>query len=104
MPQAVEPLREEWIPPLSEFLKEGFCQPGEYCDFTDPDVLLWQFFQKRGPWEVPRSFVARQNDKIAAHVGLATTEFLSIGRAQPPVPAVHMIAWLSRAEGGSLGT
>lgn len=104
MPGKIEPLQDRWIPALSQFLKAGLCKPGDYCDFAQPEILRWKFFGPRGHWNVPRSLMLRKGDEILAHVGICTTEFTGAGQQSAATPAVHMTDWLSREEGGSLGT
>jgi hypothetical protein len=103
MARLIEPLREEWIPALSDFLRKGFCVPGGYCDFADPEVLRWKFFDTRGPWNVPRCLVVRENEKIVADVGICTTEFTTPGHSAASSPAAHMTDWLTTPDGASFG-
>jgi hypothetical protein len=114
MARAIEPLREEWIPALSEFLRAHFCSPGDYCDFADPEVLRWKFLEPRAsgrarllpspdPWKTPRCFVVREENNIVADVGICTTEFTTCPGGEIHVPAVHMTDWLTSAQGASFG-
>src|SRR5436853_153528 len=112
MARAIEPLREEWISALSEFLRAHFCSPGGYCDFADPEVLRWKFLEPRpsgrarllpspDPSKTPRCFVVREENNIVADVGICTTEFTTSPEIH--VPAVHMTDWLTSAQGASFG-
>ncbi len=103
MARVIEPLREEWIPALSEFLRAHFCSPSEYCDFADPEVLRWKFLESRGPWKTPRCLVVREENSIVADVGICTTEFTTCPSGEIHVPAVHMTDWLTSAQGASFG-
>jgi hypothetical protein len=103
MARAIEPLREEWIPALSEFLRAHFCPPGDYCDFADPEVLRWKFLEPRGPCKTARCFVVRDENNIVADVGICTTEFTTCPGGEIHVPAVHMTDWLTSAQGASFG-
>jgi hypothetical protein len=100
--RSVEPTQESWIPQISEVLRKGFCTEGSYSDFAHEDVLRWQIFGQRGPWQVPRSFVIREEGLVVAHMGISTTAFIRPGKAQEEVPAVHITDWLNEA-GESLG-
>lgn len=97
----IEPLQESQVPALSEFLRGGFCPPGSYCAFAEPEVLRWKYLDARGSFLGPRSFVVLDNGRILAHAGVCPTEFVVPGSA--PVPAVHIIDWLSSDEAGSYG-
>jgi hypothetical protein len=97
----IEPLQPAQVPALSEFIRTGFCTPGSYCAFAEPEVIRWKYFEERGPWNIPRSFLVSENNRILAHAGLFSTAFESPGSS--PIPAVHIIDWRSSEEAGSLG-
>jgi hypothetical protein len=67
-------------------------------------MLRWKYFTPRGSNAGPRSFVALEEGRLAAHIGVTTTEFVSPSDPGLCVSAVHPVDWLSTQSGGMLGT
>lgn len=97
----IEPLQEAHIPALSEFIRASFCPPGAYCVFAEPEVFRWKYFAERGRWSLPRSYIVSEEEHILAHAGVFTTAFGT--PAEPSVPAVHIIDWLTSEAAASFG-
>jgi len=62
------------------------------AQFLRPDFLEWKFFVSRPDWDGPRSYVARDGDRIRAHACVWPTAFeCPAGEVQ----ASHLIDWLA---------
>lgn len=54
---------------LATFLTNGFNSPPDAV-FARPEVLRWKYFEPGPHWDLSRSYVLRQNQKIKAHCGV----------------------------------
>jgi len=98
------PAKENQLSAMSRLLCEGFQIPADRrLNFT-AEALRWKYFEPRGPWPGPRSFVAHGDNRLLAHVGVTTTEFVCPNDPHFAVSAVHPVDWLSGQRGGMLGT
>jgi hypothetical protein len=58
--------------------------------FLDPAVMAWKYWDRRGDWEGPRSYVLEWDGVIVAHAGIYPLTF-SAGQ----VRGAHLIDWAS---------
>jgi len=64
---------------------------GRDAPFVDPSLLRWKYWEPRGDWCEPRSFVMETAGRVVAHVGLWPAALDSgNGRKER---GVHMIDW-----------
>ena len=61
--------------------------------FMDPPLMAWKYWDRRGDWEGPRSYVLERDGVIVAHSGIMPVTF-SAGN----VRGIHMIDWASARE------
>ncbi len=54
---------------IRAFLGEIF-EVGPEAPFLNPGILRWKYWDSRGDWDGPRSYVLEQDGKIVAHAGL----------------------------------
>ena len=94
---------ESHLPDLSPFLCEGFQMSENRRQYFTTEMLHWKYFECRGPWDGPRSFIIHADGQISAHIGVTTTEFVSPVDPALAVTAVHPVDWLSNQQGGMLG-
>jgi hypothetical protein len=66
--------------------------------FIDPSVMAWKYWDRRGDWEGPRSYVLEHDGVIVAHSGIMPVTF-SAGK----VRGIHMIDWASARESPGSG-
>jgi hypothetical protein len=76
---------------VSSFLQQAF-RPAPGSAFLDPRHLAWKYWADRADWPGPRSFTARHDEKIVAHVAAWPVTFRLPDRV---VPAAHLIDWAS---------
>src|SRR5665213_3149975 len=88
---------------LSRFLGNGFQMTPRQRGILSPEMLRWKYFEPRGHWTGPRSFIVEADGKILAHIGVTTTEFVMAHDPAQTVPAVFPVDWLSSQQGGMLG-
>ncbi len=98
----IRPLVPDDLSALSRFLTQGFGTAPD-APFAAPDVLRWKYFDPRGSLDVPRSWIAREDDQIVGHLGLTTGAFLGDGLPGGEVSTLHMIDWLSARPGSGIG-
>jgi hypothetical protein len=63
------------------------------ASFQNPSVMSWKYWDHRGDWEEPRSYVLEQDGVIVAHSGIMPVTF-SAGK----VRGIHMIDWVVAKE------
>ncbi len=100
---SIIPTEANRVDELSSLLCSGFSLGSRSESYT-PEMLRWRYFRARQAAEGNRSFVAEESGRFVAHIGLATTAFVSPGDARFCVSAVHPVDWLSTQTGGMLGT
>jgi hypothetical protein len=66
--------------------------------FIDPSVMAWKYWDRRGDWEEPRSYVVDRDGVVIAHAGILPLTF-SAGE----VRGVHMIDWVAARESRGAG-
>jgi len=103
-PAQILPTEESQVTDLSRFLIEGFQLSEAGRIAQKPVPLRWRYFEPRGNWPGPRSFVVREGEQFTAHVGVVPTAFVSPGQRDFNVTAVYPVDWLSAKQGGMLGT
>ncbi len=79
---------------VRRLLLGGFEEDHEYPGFL-PDVLRWKYFSANDGFSYAKSFVARHNAEIVAHIGLCYRLFISGGPNPIQYLAVHPIDWYS---------
>jgi hypothetical protein len=77
---------------ISQLLQQAF-HVGPNAPFLDPSVMAWKYWDRRGDWEGPRSYVLEHDGVIVAHSGIMPVTF-SAGK----VRGIHMIDWASARE------
>jgi hypothetical protein len=83
---------------ISQLLQQAF-HVGPDAPFLDPSVMAWKYWDRRGDWEGPRSFVLEHDGVIVAFSGIMPITF-SAGK----VRGVHMIDWVATREVPGSGT
>jgi hypothetical protein len=84
---------------LTDLLTAAFhCQPG--IGFRDPLVMAWKYWDARGDWMEPRSYVLERDGCIIAHAGIWPVEF---GNGQTAVNGVQMIDWAAARDSPGAG-
>jgi hypothetical protein len=84
---------------LSQFLARAFdAAPG--APFVNPAVMTWKYWDARGDWSGPRSYVLMRDGAITAHAGIWPMTF---GSGADAVRGVHMIDWASAKEAPGAG-
>ena len=76
---------------LSRFLQQGFGLPASAA-LLDARHLAWKYWDDRSDWTGSRSFVARHDDTIVAHVAVWPVRLRLPDRI---VAAAHLIDWAS---------
>jgi hypothetical protein len=101
-PARAEPLDFAWIPDLSRFLLAGLDGKPGHDAFAAPEVLRWKYQPPVAGHPGPLSFVLRDGDTLAGHIGFHPTAFTVLGRGETaPTPALHSMDWLvTRTQGG----
>jgi hypothetical protein len=77
---------------VSQLLQQAF-HVGPDAPFLDPSVMTWRYWDHRGDWEGPRSYVLEHDGVIVAHTGINPLIF---GAGE--VRGVHMIDWAAARE------
>jgi hypothetical protein len=91
MKSTLHPTSASDLSALSQFLARAFdADPG--APFLNPAVMAWKYWDPRGDWSGPRSYVLLRDGAITAHAGIWPMTFGSGGEA---VRGVHMIDWAS---------
>jgi hypothetical protein len=85
------PAAESDAPALSTFLQQVFRLPTA-TTFFDERHIQWKYWSERPDWSGSRSFTARHDDAIVAHVATWPVRLRLPDRV---VPAVHLIDWAS---------
>jgi len=60
---------------------------------ADPRSLHWKYWQERGDWKQPRSFVLTDDSQLIAHGALVPGALLTQSRRET---AAHVIDWVAR--------
>lgn len=63
------PTRPEDVEPVTGFLTTAFHAP-RTARFVSPGIFLWKYFAKRPDWNMPRSYLLREDSSIVAHMGV----------------------------------
>jgi hypothetical protein len=74
---------------VRDFLKQAF-NTSRDAYFLDPALMAWKYWDRRGDWEGPRSYVLERDGVIVAHAGIYPLTF-SAGQ----VRGAHLIDWAS---------
>ena len=82
---------------LRQFLQRAF-DAGDDAPFLAPAVMAWKYWDLRGDWEGPRSYVLEREGTIVAHAGICP---LTFGSGE--VRGIHMIDWASAKEAPGAG-
>jgi len=91
MISAIRPTTIDDLSIVRQFLRKAFSSSRDSY-FLDPAVLAWKYWDRRGDWEGPRSYVLEQDGAIVAHAGIYPLTF-SAGQ----VRGAHVIDWASAA-------
>jgi hypothetical protein len=86
-------------PRLTAFLARAFAMDAG-APFLEPSLVRWKFWEPRGDFTDPRSYVLERGGRIAGHVGLWPA---TIGTARGPVTAIQMIDWASDPDAPGAG-
>jgi hypothetical protein len=84
---------------LSQFLLTAF-DVGTDAPFLNPAVMAWKYWDPRGDWNGPRSYVLEKDGAIVAHAGLWPVTF---GTGEGAIRGIHMIDWASAKESPGAG-
>lgn len=79
------------LPALREFLARAFGEDSS-AGFLDPRAMSWKYWEPRGDWSEPRSYVIEKAGTIVAHAGLWPVTF---GEGAQAVRGLQMIDWAS---------
>jgi hypothetical protein len=99
MKSSLRPTSISDLIPLSEFLVKAF-DVGPDAPFLDPAAMAWKYWDQRGDWTGPRSYVLERGGAIVAHAGLWPITF---GTGADAVRGIHMIDWASAKESPGAG-
>jgi len=89
MPPVFRAATPDDLPRLSELLQKCFgLGPG--APFVQPDLMRWKYWEPRGDWNEPRSYVLEKDGTFLAHAGLWPVVIESPAGI---VRGVHMIDW-----------
>src|SRR5579864_3923939 len=83
---------------LSEFLARSFGIDSN-APFLSPAVMAWKYWDQRGDWSGPRSYVLEKDGNIVAHAGIWPMTFSS----ENPICGVQMIDWAAAKESPGSG-
>jgi hypothetical protein len=65
----------------------------------DPDLMAWKYWEARGDWPGPRSYVLERGGRLIAHAGIWPVSFAD----QNPVHGVQMIDWCAAKDSPGAG-
>lgn len=97
----IAPTRPDELEEMTAFLASAFGVTAA-SPFLDRRLMSWKYFQPRPGFSGTRSFLARRDGKIAAHVGLWPIAWTS--GAGSPVTGQHLIDWGASKEVSGAGT
>jgi hypothetical protein len=83
---ATEPQRKE----IGAFLAAAFTDASIPAVLTSPQLLEWKAFVPRQDWLKPRSYILRQDDRIAAHTCIWPTGFRT---PSGDIGCSHLLDW-----------
>jgi hypothetical protein len=89
MKSSVRPTSIDDMSKVRTFLKQAFSTSRD-THFLDPAVMAWKYWDHRGDWEGPRSYVLECDGVIVAHAGIYPLTFCS-----GQVRGAHIIDWAS---------
>jgi hypothetical protein len=84
---------------LITLFAEAFDSPPGSSLF-DPGLMAWKYWDARGDWTEPRSFVLEKDGRIIAHAGLWPAKF---GDAESAIRGVQMIDWAAAKDSPGAG-
>jgi hypothetical protein len=82
-------------PGLAKLLASAFDSPPQ-SSLLAPAVMAWKYWETRGDWSEPRSYVLDREGVLSAHVGLWPVQFNGIR-------GVQMIDWAAAQESPGAG-
>jgi len=82
---------------LRQFLQRAFHSRSD-APFVDPFLMAWKYWDQRGDWEGPRSYVLERDGVMVAHAGIYP---LTFGAGE--VRGVQLIDWASAKEAPGAG-
>mgnify|MGYP005842675455 CR=1 FL=1 len=97
----IAPTRPGELEEVTAFLANAFGVTAA-SPFLDRRLMSWKYFQPRPGFPGSRSFLARRDGKIAAHVGLWPVAWTSVSGS--PVTGQHLIDWGASKEVSGAGT
>lgn len=95
----MEPLGAAEQDSLADFLAGIFGVSRKHA-FVRPEFLRWKYFQPRPDWDGPRSWVLRQEGRIASHAGVWPVRLRLSGRT---IQTAHIIDWAATPDAPGAG-
>jgi hypothetical protein len=89
MNSSVRPTSIDDMSKVRNFLQQAFSTSRD-AHFLDPAVMAWKYWDRRGDWEGPRSYVLEYDGVIVAHAGIYPLTFCA-----GQVRGAHIIDWAS---------
>jgi hypothetical protein len=99
MKSSFRPTSVEDVNPLCQFLARAFAFELT-APMLKPSVIAWKYWDRRGDFAGPRSYVLEKDGVIVAHAGLWP---LTFGAGESAVRGIHMIDWASAKESAGAG-
>jgi hypothetical protein len=69
------------------------------ANLIDPDVMAWKYWEARGDWPGPRSYVLERDGHLIAHAGIWPVRF----EGQTSLQGVHMVDWCAAKDSPGAG-
>lgn len=95
MKSSIRPSTPDDAPALAALMLEAGLRTN-----AEPDELRWKYWQERGDWPGPRSFVMARGSEIFAHAGVIPGTCVMGARR---VGIIHMIDWAARSSAPGAG-
>lgn len=71
------------------------------ASFLEPSLMAWKYWDYRGDWTEPRSYVLEAGSSIVAHLGIWPMTF---GTGPGAIRGIEMIDWAAARESPGAGT
>jgi hypothetical protein len=85
------PTQPEDVEPVASFLAAAFHAPLG-ARFVSPGIFLWKYFAKRPDWNMPRSYLLREDSSIVAHMGVWPVRFRGPSGQRAGLQALDWVA------------
>lgn len=89
---SIRPTSIDDLEAICQLMQQAF-NVNRDAPFIDHSVMAWKYWDRRGDWEGPRSYVLERGGVVIAHAGILPLTF-SAGE----IRGVHMIDWVAAKE------